>query len=85
MLRGAAGNSIVSDAHTELGKLLDVTSQAMDAEQMRLNRFPLQRYKLIVKYKMPFIRFISDMLLAGCGAIQYGATCLPVRVECFQP
>ena len=30
MLRGAAGNSIVSDAHTELGKLLDVTSQASD-------------------------------------------------------
>lgn len=41
---------------TELGQLLDLTSQPMDGN-IDLNRFTLDRYRLIVKYKTAFYTF----------------------------
>ncbi len=41
---------------TELGQLLDLTSQPMDGK-IDLNRFTLERYRLIVKYKTAFYTF----------------------------
>lgn len=42
---------------TELGQLLDLTSQPMDGSKVDLARFTLQRYRLIVKYKTAFYTF----------------------------
>lgn len=39
-----------------MGQLLDLTSQPTDGE-IDLDRFTLQRYKLIVKYKTAFYTF----------------------------
>ena len=41
---------------TELGQLLDLTSQPMDGK-IDLNRFTVERYRLIVKYKTAFYTF----------------------------
>ncbi|GAX20074.1 farnesyl diphosphate synthase [Fistulifera solaris] len=53
---------------TELGQLLDLTSQPQGNE-VDLNRFTMQRYKLIVKYKTAFYSFYLPvalgMILAG--------------------
>ncbi|GKY94533.1 hypothetical protein MPSEU_000419000 [Mayamaea pseudoterrestris] len=60
---------------TEIGQLLDLTSQPMDAtsdksnKQIDLDRFTLQRYRLIVKYKTAYYSFYlpvaMGMILAG--------------------
>jgi farnesyl diphosphate synthase len=56
-------SSIPSDLHyqqvtlqTEMGQLLDLTSQPT-AGEIDLERFTLERYKLIVKYKTAFYTF----------------------------
>lgn len=53
---------------TELGQLLDLTSQDMDGE-MDLNKFTEERYMGIVKYKTAFYTFYlpiaSGMILSG--------------------
>jgi farnesyl diphosphate synthase len=41
---------------TELGQLMDLTSQPMDGPK-DLDRFTLERYRLIVKYKTAFYSF----------------------------
>jgi farnesyl diphosphate synthase len=48
---------------TELGQLLDLTSQPLDRPS-DLSRFTLQRYKLIVKYKTAFYTFYLPVALA---------------------
>ncbi|GAB5035050.1 farnesyl diphosphate synthase [Nannochloropsis oceanica] len=53
---------------TELGQLLDLTSQPMDG-QIDLHRFTLQRYQLIVKYKTAFYTFYLPI---ACGLILSG-------------
>jgi farnesyl diphosphate synthase len=56
---------------TEIGQLLDLTSQPMDTTQqpIDLDRFTLQRYRLIVKYKTAFYSFYlpvaMGMILSG--------------------
>ena len=59
---------------TEFGQLLDLTSQPMDAKKVDLNRFTLQRYKLIVKYKTSFYSFYlpiaMGMLLSGIKDVE---------------
>jgi farnesyl diphosphate synthase len=54
---------------TEIGQLLDLTSQPMDSKQVDLDRFTLQRYSLIVKYKTAFYSFYlpvaMGMILSG--------------------
>lgn len=53
---------------TELGQLLDLTSQPQDGK-VDLNRFTLQRHALIVKYKTAFYSFYLPvalgMIMAG--------------------
>ncbi|EWM21458.1 farnesyl pyrophosphate synthase [Nannochloropsis gaditana] len=53
---------------TELGQLLDLTSQPMDG-QIDLQRFTPQRYQLIVKYKTAFYTFYLPI---ACGLILSG-------------
>ena len=48
---------------TELGQLLDCTSQPLDGP-MDLTRFTLKRYKSIVKYKTAFYTFYLPVALA---------------------
>ena len=53
---------------TEMGQLLDLTSQPMDGK-IDLQRFTLQRYQLIVKYKTAFYTFYLPI---ACGLIISG-------------
>ena len=53
---------------TELGQLLDLTSQPLNAAP-DLNRFTLERYKLIVKYKTAYYTFY---LPTACAMILSG-------------
>lgn len=53
---------------TEMGQLLDLTSQPMDGK-IDLNRFTLERYRLIVKYKTAFYTFYLPI---ACGLIISG-------------
>lgn len=58
---------------TELGQLLDLTSQPLPgAGQIDLDRFTIERYKLIVKYKTAFYSFVlpvaCGLVLGGLGA-----------------
>ena len=54
---------------TEIGQLLDLTSQAMNATKLDLTRFTVERYKSIVKYKTAFYSFYlpvaMGMIMAG--------------------
>jgi farnesyl diphosphate synthase len=54
---------------TEIGQLLDLTSQAVNAKQLDLTRFTEERYKSIVKYKTAFYSFYlpvaMGMIMAG--------------------
>lgn len=49
---------------TEVGQLLDLTSQPMDGK-IDLNRFTLERYRLIVKYKTAFYTFYLPIVRRG--------------------
>ena len=42
---------------TEFGQLLDLTSQPMDTKKVDLDRFTLERYQTIVKYKTAYYTF----------------------------
>lgn len=55
---------------TELGQLLDLTSQPQD-HSIDLNRFTIQRYNSIVKYKTAFYSFYLPVAL---GMIKVGIT-----------
>jgi farnesyl diphosphate synthase len=55
---------------TEFGQLLDLTSQPLDGE-IDLDRFTMQRYKSIVKYKTAFYSFYLPVAL---GMIVAGIT-----------
>lgn len=55
---------------TEFGQLLDLTSQPLDGE-IDLNRFTMERYKGIVKYKTAFYSFYLPVAL---GMIVAGIT-----------
>ena len=54
---------------TEIGQLLDLTSQAVNATKLDLTRFTVERYKSIVKYKTAFYSFYlpvaMGMIMAG--------------------
>ena len=54
---------------TEIGQLLDLTSQAANAKQLDLSRFTEERYRSIVKYKTAFYSFYlpvaMGMIMAG--------------------
>jgi farnesyl diphosphate synthase len=54
---------------TEVGQLLDLTSQAANAKQLDLTRFTVERYQSIVKYKTAFYSFYlpvaMGMIMAG--------------------
>jgi farnesyl diphosphate synthase len=54
---------------TEVGQLLDLTSQAANAKQLDLTRFTEERYKSIVKYKTAYYSFYlpvaMGMIMAG--------------------
>jgi farnesyl diphosphate synthase len=54
---------------TEIGQLLDLTSQAANAKQLDLTRFTEERYQSIVKYKTAFYSFYlpvaMGMIMAG--------------------
>lgn len=64
---------------TEIGQLLDLTSQAANAKKLDLTRFTVERYKSIVKYKTAFYSFYlpvaMGMIMAGIpydsDAIEY--------------
>jgi farnesyl diphosphate synthase len=64
---------------TEIGQLLDLTSQAANAKQLDLNRFTVERYQSIVKYKTAFYSFYlpvaMGMIMAGIpydsNAVEY--------------
>jgi len=55
---------------TEMGQLLDLTSQPLD-KPVDLNRFTLERYRLIVKYKTAYYSFYLPvaigMIVSGYG------------------
>ncbi len=54
---------------TEIGQLLDLTSQAVNATKLDLTRFTVERYKSIVKYKTAFYSFYlpvaMGMIMSG--------------------
>ena len=54
---------------TEIGQLLDLTSQAANAKKLDLTRFTVERYQSIVKYKTAFYSFYlpvaMGMIMAG--------------------
>ncbi len=57
---------------TELGQLLDMSTESPETGKMDFSRFSLERYKLIVKYKTAFYSFYlpvaSGLILAGVHA-----------------
>lgn len=76
---------------TELGQLLDLTSQPMDGK-IDLNRFTLERYRLIVKYKTAFYTFylpivrISAAVSCACAYVSpdrrvFSACLYPDRIN----
>jgi len=56
---------------TEFGQLLDLTSQPHGSKKVNLDRFTLDRYKLIVKYKTAFYTFYLPVAI---GMITSGTT-----------
>ena len=56
---------------TEFGQLLDLTSQPHGEKKIILDRFTLERYKLIVKYKTAFYTFYLPVAI---GMITSGTT-----------
>ena len=56
---------------TEFGQLLDLTSQPMGTKRTDLNRFTLERYRMIVKYKTAFYTFYLPIAI---GMITSGVT-----------
>lgn len=54
---------------TELGQLLDMSTESPDTGKMDFSRFSIERYKLIVKYKTAFYSFYlpvaGGLILAG--------------------
>lgn len=73
---------------TEFGQLLDLTSQPLDSaggSKMDLDRFTLERYQKIVKYKTAFYSFYlpvaMGMLMAGIR--EQSAFDLAVKICCI--
>ena len=58
--------------HTELGQMLDLTTSPLPGSggEVDLERFTLERYRLIVKYKTAYYSFLLPVL---CGLILGGA------------
>jgi len=48
---------------TELGQLLDLTTQPPGATEVDLSLYTMQRYKQIVKYKTAFYSFVAPVIL----------------------
>jgi farnesyl diphosphate synthase len=78
---------------TEIGQLLDLTSQPANAggKKVDLDRFTLDRYRMIVKYKTAFYSFYlpvaMGMLLSGirdANAYQLAKTICCIMGEYFQ-
>jgi farnesyl diphosphate synthase len=71
---------------TEIGQLLDLTSQAMNAKKMDLSRFTDDRYKSIVKYKTAFYSFYlpvaMGMIMAGIPYSTYAVEYQQARTIC---
>lgn len=75
---------------TEYGQLMDLTSQPLDGEK-DLNRFTMERYKTIVRYKTAFYSFYlpvaAGMIMAGISqpkAFQQAREILLIMGEYFQ-
>jgi farnesyl diphosphate synthase len=56
---------------TELGQLLDLTTQPPGATEVDLSLYTIQRYKQIVKYKTAFYSFVAPVIL---GLLYAGVT-----------
>ena len=70
---------------TECGQLLDLTSQPQPVTKVDLDRFTLDRYRMIVKYKTAFYSFYlpvaMGMLLSGITDVQAYALAKEICVE----